>query len=167
MQKVCAIVAAILFSCGAIQAQGVTGTPGMGGSSPLGIPGSTGSYAGTGIPLGATEINPGGLSPAPSANCSSTNSGSSVSDTNSTFDGGGYSPAGSVASTSNCASPTVSSTGTASPLSTSGSNSGLSQAGSTIPLGATEIDSGGVSPLITVSPPTSTTTPCVGSAGGC
>ncbi len=41
----------------------------MGATSPLGVFGSGGS-SGTGIPFAATEINPGGLSPAPNPNCS-------------------------------------------------------------------------------------------------
>jgi hypothetical protein len=67
----------------------------------------------------------------------------------STFDGGGF---GSTM-TSVCASPgasvnTATSTGTASPLSTMGTNSNFTLNGGTIPLGSTEIDSAGVSPLI-------------------
>src|ERR1700758_3022657 len=121
------IMAAILFGCGTAQAQSVMISPGMGATSPLGVPGSSapsGSNSPTGIPLGATEIDPGGLSPAPLSNCSASgftaNSGMSsgttglngsgigsasglgtTSTTGSTFDGGGF---GST-TTSVCASP--------------------------------------------------------------
>src|ERR1700739_4850662 len=110
------IVAAILFGCGAAQAQSVMTSPGMGATSPLGVPGSSapsGSNSPTGIPLGATEIDPGGLSPAPLSNCNASgftaNSGMSpgmigssasgmgstsgvgtTSTMGSTFDGGGF-----------------------------------------------------------------------------
>jgi hypothetical protein len=164
-------VAAILFGCGAAQAQSVMISPGMGATSPLGVPGSSapsGSNSPTGIPLGATEIDPGGLSPAPLSNCNASgfaaNSGMSSGMTGSsasglgstptmgsTFDGGGF---GST-TTSACASPgasvnTATSTGTTSPLSTMGTNSNFTLNGGAIPLGSTEINSGGVSPLIIV-----------------
>jgi hypothetical protein len=74
----------ILFGCEAGLAQTTT-IPGIGLTSPLGIPGATSSASGlpTGIPLGATEINPGGLGLAPigpttpTANCLGTGTGSS------------------------------------------------------------------------------------------
>ena len=60
------VAAAVLFGCGAAHAQSAMTTSGLGATSPLGMLGSnasTGSNGGTGIPLGATEIDPGGLSP--------------------------------------------------------------------------------------------------------
>ena len=145
------ITAVVLFGSTAAHAQSSMTTPGMGATSPLGILGpsmSTGSNSGTGIPLGATEIDPGGLSPAPVSNCSMTGSGmTSMPITSSSFDGGGL---GSTAA-STCASTSgaTSSTGTAS-LSTMETNSSFTLNGGTIPLGSTEINSTGVSPLITV-----------------
>jgi len=177
------IVAAILFGCGAAQAQSTMTIPGMGATSPLGVPGSSassGSNSPTGIPLCATEIDPGGLSPAPLSNCSTSGftansgmssgmtglSGSGMASTpgmGSTFDGGGF---GSTMN-SVCASPgasinTATSTGTASPLSTMGTNSNFTLNGGAIPLGSTEIDSAGVSPLITVPMTNSLVPSCAG-----
>lgn len=169
------VVAAIMFDGGAAQAQSMMTSPGMtspgiAATSPLGVPGSSvpsGSNSPTGIPLGATEIDPGGLSPAPLSNCIASGSAAysgmssgltgspasglgSTSTMGSTFDGGGFGSTNLV-----CASPggsinTATSTGTASPLSTMGTNSNFTLNGGAIPLGSTEIDSGGVSPLITV-----------------
>ena len=166
------IVAAILFGCGAAQAQSTMTIPGMGATSPLGVPGSSassGSNSPTGIPLGATEIDPGGLSPAPLSNCNASGSaaysgmssgitgssapgmGSMSTTMGSTFDGGGFgSPTTSVCASPGASVNTATSTGTASPLSTMGPSSNFTLNGGTIPLGSTEIDSAGVSPLITV-----------------
>src|SRR5436305_12654764 len=104
------VAAAVLFGCGAAHAQSAMTTSGLGATSPLGMLGSnasTGSNGGTGIPLGATEIDPGGLSPAPMLNCNTSgssnsamssgmtgSSGSSMTSTpvtSSIFDGGGFS----------------------------------------------------------------------------
>jgi hypothetical protein len=183
------VVATILFGCGAANAQSPMTSGGIGATSPLGVPGSSASSRSnspTGIPLGATEIDPGGLSPAPLSNCSTSgftaNSGTSsgmigssasgmgstsgvgtTSTMGSTFDGGGF---GST-TTSVCASPgasvnTATSTGTASPLSTMGTNSNFTLNGGAIPLGSTEIDSAGVSPLITVPMTNSLMPSCAG-----
>ena len=109
------IVAAILVGCGAARAQSAMTSAGIGATSPLGVLGSSassGSNSATGIPLGATEIDPGGLSPAPVSNCNTSVSSSagmslgtagssgpgmaSMSGTSSntgmtsTFDGGGF-----------------------------------------------------------------------------
>ena len=80
MRRLSAAAVALLLSCGAVAGQTMSTTPtapALGAVSPLGIPGaggatgmsgSTGSTGMTGssagIGLGATEINPGGLSPA-------------------------------------------------------------------------------------------------------
>lgn len=177
MARTIVIIAVILLSCGASHAQT---TSAIGTTSPLGIPGSSGSIGSipTGIPLGATEIDPGGLSPAVSSNCNTSGSSSSaLPGTSSTFDGGGSTAAGP---TSACTSGSISlsTSGTASPLSTPGTSAGFTLNGGTISLGATEIDNGGISPIITIPPPTiptysmptssiptssSSATPCAGS----
>jgi hypothetical protein len=180
MQRASVVTLMILLGCGAAAAQSAPALSGMGATSPLGIPGSSAAN-GTGVPLGATEIDPGGLSPATSCvpsdpsilgNTSTTSGISGTSSTasttsGSTFDGGGVANAGSLAS--NCTSvtpntPNVTTTGIASPL--SGSSSNL--AGGTIPLGATALDSGGLSPMIAVPQPVMPTpgsTTCPGSLG--
>jgi len=166
MRRFLLITSVILIGCGAGHAQSLMGTSALGATSPLSTPGSTASSA-TGIPLGATEIDPGGLSPTVSSNCggsasysgmfgTSTGTTGSAPGTSSTFDGGG------LTSTSSCTSSGVAvSSGTASPLSSPGSNSGFTLNGGTIPLGATEMDSGGISPMPFPMP--GSATPCVGS----
>src|SRR5947208_11244996 len=108
MRRLLAIAAVILMSCGAGHAQTSMSTPAMGATSPLGTLGSSGS-SGTGIPLGATEIDPGGVSSTATVNCNASGYGSGLSGMNasgttganasgttgmtigatSTFDGGG------------------------------------------------------------------------------
>src|SRR3954451_8846817 len=160
MQRLLLTIAAMLLSCGAGQAQTAANRSALGATSPLSGLGSPTSGAPTGIPLGATEINPGGLSPLPCSSAGTSLPGAAGSQTSlsttasagSPFDGGGMSSGG-------CAlgpSATVSSAGTASPLFTPGATGGSSLAGGAIPLGATEIDSAGVSPLITVPSPSVT-----------
>ena len=187
MRRACVMMVIVLLGCGAAQAQSAITTPGVGATSPLGILGSSSSSGtgGTGVPLGATEIDPGGLSPA--AGCSptgtsmfgtsttsvmsATTSGpsamASAASTNpgSTFDGGGLAGTGSATSSCTSGAPNVMSSGIASPL--SGPSSNLT--GGTIPLGATELDGGGLSPMITVPAPTLPTpgaTTCAGSTIG-
>jgi hypothetical protein len=159
------IMAAVLFGSGAAHAQNTMTGVGMGtasplATSPLGMLGSSatgGSNNAAGIPLGATEIDPGGLSPAPISSCNTSGSatysgmssgmtGLSGSDmasmpVGSAFDGGGFGPSTTPA----CAT----SSGVASPLSSMGTDSNFTLNGGTIPLGSTEIDSAGISPLIT------------------
>ena len=136
MQRLFVITAVILVGCGAARAQnspnGSVMNPAVGITSPLGVPGSNGS-GGTGIPLGATEIDPGGLSQSVTANCDAGGSYMGTSGTGasgmtgavSTFDGGGLAGVGSALSP---CSP-----------------------------GATEIGSAGISPMIS-----SQATPCTG-----
>jgi hypothetical protein len=175
MRRWLVIATAILISCGAAQAQTTMSTPGLRATSPLGMPGSMGS-SGTGIPLGATEINPGGLSPVQGSTCnpnvsplgmsggmsSLTNGTTGTTGATTTFDGGGVAAAGSA--TSACVlSPAPAMSGTASSLSTLGSNASARLNGGAIPLDSTELDSGGVSPMITVPPPGMTSpSPCGG-----
>jgi hypothetical protein len=178
------IAAAVLFGSGAAHAQSAMIGAGMGttsplATSPLGMLGSSASgrsNSATGIPLGATEIDPGGLSPAPISICNTsgpaaysgmTGSSGSGMPVGSAFDGGGF---GST-TTSACASTSASassaaSSGLASPLSSMGTNPNFTLNGGTIPLGSTEIDSAGVSPLIITPMSNSLMPSCVGSTTG-
>jgi hypothetical protein len=185
MRRWTIVVAALLSSCGTAFAQTTTGMsgsatsfpPALGITSPLGAQGAlppTGNSP-TGLPLGATEINPGGLSTTPALVCGAAGSSglagtsgtSSPVGTSGTFDGGGLAAAGSPGSTGATAGCTagVSPNGTASPLSTPGATS-TTLDGGTIPLGATELGGGGVSPLIAVPAPSSTTTAMPGVTPG-
>jgi hypothetical protein len=203
MRRLFIAAALILFGCEAGLAQSGMAIPGIGITSPLGIAGATSPTLPTGIPLGATEINPGGVGPAPlgpttqTANCLGTGGGSSyngmigsaysgtlapgavsgsttggavsgtttdgesgTSGMTSSFDGGG------MGSTTGCPLPStgvVSSAGTASPM--PGTTGTLRLDGGAIPLGSTEMNSAGISPLVGVPAPgsTITTTPCIGS----
>jgi hypothetical protein len=201
MRRLFIAAALILFGCEAGLAQSGMAIPGIGITSPLGIAGATSPTLPTGIPLGATEINPGGVGPAPfgpttpTASCLGTSSsstgmiGSAASGTlaggavsgamtggalsgtttdgesgtsgmTSSFDGGG------MGSTTGCPLPStgvVSSAGTASPM--PGTPGTLRLDGGAIPLGATEMNSAGISPLVGVPAPgsTITTAPCIGS----
>jgi hypothetical protein len=150
MRAVMTMMMVLVLAAGPAAAQ-TTMLPGtgsaLGPTSPLAIPGAAAGVLASpaGIPLGATQLNVGGLSSAPGplagAGCS-TVSGLSSTGTG-TFDGGGLGSSGAIA----C--------GTANPATSTAS--GLVSAGApatgtgSIPLGATEIDSGGLSPLI-VSP---------------
>jgi hypothetical protein len=185
------LAAAVLFGSGAAHAQSAMTGAGMGttsplATSPLGILGSSasgGSNSTTGIPLGATEIDPGGLSPAPISNCNTSDSaaysgmssgmtglsgsGMASMPVGSAFDGGGFDSTTSSACASTSASASSApSGGLASPLSSMGTNSNFTLNGGTIPLGSTEIDSAGVSPLITTPMSNSLLPSCVGSTTG-
>jgi hypothetical protein len=166
-----AMAAAMSVSSWSAFAQTTTSMPGM--ASPLG---TTSSYSPTentptGVPFGATEIDPGGLSPATPTNCAAvTSSGlagtagtSPTMGTSSTFDAAGLTTTGSTGSIGSAASgagctssANVSPNGTASVLSTEGTTS-TTLNGGTIPLGATQLNSGGVSPPITIPAPSSST----------
>ena len=167
LRSVSTTLAALVLSCSTSLAQIAPLTvisPAMGATSPLGIPGAltgvTSPVGPVGIPLGASELSPGGLSPAPLDPTASTNSCSSSvgNGSSSTFDGAGV-------STSTTASCSVgASTGTASgtlPTSSLDGATGSTVSAGTIPLGATELDSGGLSPL--VAPPTFGSSCVVGS----
>lgn len=176
MRRLFIAAAAFLFSCEGVLAQSVINSPGMGATSPLGILGSTSPGLTTGIPLGATEIDPGGLGPTPigpmstGSSCLGTTSSSSSgtaggagTGTTSSFDGGGM---GSAVTSSSCSLPSsnaVSSAGAASPLSNPGASATTSLNGGVVPLGATEINSAGISALIGIPAPSITVTPCIGS----
>jgi hypothetical protein len=170
----------------AAQMAPIPGGPALGVTSPLGTMGSS-SAGPVGIPLGSTELNFGGLSPAPIAPLSSTTNcfggtgtgttgtgmagGAGVS--NFTFDGGGTAglsggtpiSSGSPSLAGGCTSlpPGGGSTGLASPLSTPGSPGLTALNGGTIPLGATELDSTGLSPLVPLPTPTISSSPMISS----
>ena len=149
---------------------GVTSPLGMGATSPL-APGPVGPV---GIPMGATELVPGGVSPAPglsvgTMSCTAGSFGSSTGFSGtSTFDGGGV---GSMAGTSSastsgilssCAPVGGTASGTTTPSVLPGATAG--SGGGIIPLGATELNSNGVSPMIGVPAP-SVPAPCSLTAG--
>lgn len=164
MPRILLTIAALLLSCEAVPAQNAVVRSALGATSPLSGLGSPTSGAPTGIPLGATEIDPGGLSPLPCSSAAfSSLAGSSQSGAaaGTTFDGGGMFSSGCNAAPA----ATVSSTGNVSPLFTPGATSGSLLSGGSIPLGATEIDNGGVSPMITVPSPSLTSQMTVQSLG--
>lgn len=164
MPRMLLTIAALLLSCEAVPAQNAVVRSALGATSPLSGLGSPTSGAPTGIPLGATEIDPGGLSPLPCSSAAfSSLAGSSQSGAaaGTTFDGGGMFSSGCNAAPA----ATVSSTGNVSPLFTPGATSGSLLSGGSIPLGATEIDNGGVSPMITVPSPSLTSQMTVQSLG--
>lgn len=149
------VALAMLGSC-AVQAQTSISPSAMGATSPLGVLGTSGTTV-SGIPLGSTEIDPGGLSPAPTPSCgasgstgsqsSGTNNTTSMTAAGTTFDGGG------LDMSSGCTSSSAGATGSSTP----GASSSGSVIGSSIPLGATETGSTGVSPLVTVPLPSAST----------
>ena len=167
MRRAFMVALALSLGSGPIYAQNAMGVPAMGATSPLGIVGAGSSGASApsitiGIPLGATELDPGGLSPAISPDCGTSAASASVnsSGVSSAFDGGGVAGSAGVSSTCTVGAQAVSPTGSgSSPDALTGS--AYAPAGSTIPFGATEINAPGTSPLITVSPPNSLQ--CVGS----
>jgi hypothetical protein len=172
-------LAALLLGCGAAFAQmapPIVGAPAMGATSPLGVLGATSSVGPVGIPMGATELAPGGLSPGPldptastdpcfSAGVSSTTTGST-----STFDGSGMNPgttqglasfglsSGPMGLSGSCGPGTSAGTasGTASTSILGGATTGALPGGG-IPLGATELNNAGVSPMFT---PSIVASPC-------
>jgi hypothetical protein len=157
MRRLLSVAAAMLLLGGApaisqVASTGSGASPGMGMTSPLG---GTGSVGPVGIPLGSTELDPGGLSPGPLGSTTSTSlcgtNGTSMTATgmagtagsSSTFDGGG-----NVGVSGLCGSVPLGGTvsGTQS-LSASGALAGSTLGIGTIPLGATEIGSAGISPM--------------------
>jgi hypothetical protein len=122
----------------------VSPTPGMGATSPLGMGSSGFNTQPNGIPLGATELNPGGLSPSPCPG--TTASGTGLAGPLLTFDGGGL-----TSNSSACSSSTAgNSAGTGGPLQVGPTTSGPTAGNSTtIPLGSTDLATPGESPVIT------------------
>jgi hypothetical protein len=179
MERVFPIAAVIvLLGIGPSAAQiGAPSTPGAGTMSPFGTIVPTSPIGGSGIPLGATELFVGGLSPAPvgptdgSTTCPDpTISGASVR-SSSVIDSGATTgnSAGSMTSTG-CGAA-----GTGSPLSAGlssvpGSSAVTSSVvtslgGADIPLGATQPDVTGLSPPITVPVPGASSSSCPGAGG--
>jgi hypothetical protein len=141
--------AMLVLGCGASLAQFAPpspNSPAMGLTSPLGIPGATSPVGPVGIPFGATSLSPSGLSPAPfdptasNTSCTSTIPSGLSSGAMSSLAGCGGAP------TTGTASGTSASTGGG--VATSVGRSG-------IPLGATELDNAGLSPMITSPAPSS------------
>jgi len=172
MRRLLVVTTAILITCGSGHAQTSMSTPAIGTTSPLGVPGSSGSAGSAGIGLGATEIDSGGLSPLPGANCgaSASYSGSGMSGSastgSSTYDGGGLALGSSATGSTGCTTTSsgMAATGSASTM----APAGTSLSGSGIGLGATELDSAGVSPLFTAPMPSlgGGTLGCAGSTTG-
>jgi hypothetical protein len=138
------IASAVLFlSCGVSVAQ-LAPSPqigsALGPTSPLGVPGNTAPVGPVGVPLGATGLSPGGLSPAPFDPTAS----------NSPCSGAMPSGLSSGATDASATCGLATTTGTASGTSAlpGGGFSGLAGSGG-IPLGATELDNPGLSPMIT------------------
>ncbi len=163
---------AALLGCNSAFAQiGGTGAAsgsalGIGQTSPLGVGGSNPAVGPIGIPLGATEFQPGGMSPLPSGtsfgtSCSATGSAASgMLGSTSTFDGGGttgMTTSGGAPSSATCSiglgsgSSNPSQTG-ASDASSGGSVPGQLAGRSGIPMGATQLGGAGLSPTATLSP---------------
>ncbi len=141
---------AILFlGCGVSFAQFAPSSPtgsAMGATSPLGVPGAASPVGPVGIPLGATALSPGGLSPAPYDPTASNLlcSGAIPSGLSS----------GAMGSSGSCGIAT--STGSASGTSSLMGGGVANSAGSSgIPLGATELDNPGLSPFLTSPAPSS------------
>jgi hypothetical protein len=149
------ILSAIVWLAGVAAASAQANqTPGMGITSPLGTLSDSSSPSGT-IPLGATELNPPGLSPLVMP-CPNTVS-------NAQFDGGGSSLS------SGCGSATANSSfgGSAAASNSSTLTSGLmagSNNGSGIPLGATDLGTPGESQNIVI--PNMSVAPCSSSTSG-
>jgi len=151
------IASTVLFlSCRVMFAQVTPLASAMGATSPLGVPGATSLVGPVGIPLGSTELFPGGLSPGPLDPTASTDpcgsTGGAIG-SSSTFDGSGI----NASAIGPCSIGTSSGT---TPVPSAGGIAAGTTPGGSIPLGATEIDSGGVSP--TVTPPVVVSTPSCG-----
>ena len=144
----------LMLGCGAGFAQvGATASP-LGITSPLGM-GAGSAVPPVGIPLGATELTTPGLSPLPT-NSNST-ACSIVGGASSLFDGGGNT--GSGGNTSSASDPCAPTATTPSRLGASASSPdatgqprSVGRVG--VPLGATELSPGGLSPPPLVLPPT-------------
>jgi hypothetical protein len=164
---------AALVGCNSAFAQSAPDSaPGMGPTSPLGIMGLGSTVGPTGIPLGATDLGSAGMSPAPSGTLSDTTCsvmGSSTSGSSMLFDGGGTmgmpgaAPSGMGSPTSGSSTlfdgggtgtcgtgsgsnSSGSSLTAASPPSSGGIVPGQLGGQAAIPLGATQLGTGGLGP---------------------
>jgi len=137
LQRAFIVLAVLLLSCGVSFAQMAPLTPtspAMGATSPLGVLGATSSVGPVGIPLGSSELTPGGLSPAPLDPtvsidpCAGTGlSGTGTSGSASTFDGAGMSTntmGSAMSSLGSCGAGGTASGTTAAASSLSGMNAG-------------------------------------------
>jgi hypothetical protein len=134
-----------LIGSGACFAQ-LSPTPGMGTTSPLGtVPSGPAPQLG-GVPLGATELNIPGISPAP---CSTGGGGNQTGSSSTTFDGGGI---GTSSSSGQAGCGTEASAG-ASASSTPGTSGAGNGGAGTIPLDSTELATPGESQILTMPSP--------------
>jgi len=140
---------------GAEDAARAQASPGMGATSPL-SQGATLSPSQSAIPLGATEINPGGLSPSPCPGTSipGTSAARGIAGQIGVFDGGGLDVDASASSA--CGAITLGGPAAANLAAPPGgfAGGGTMTIGGPIPLGATELSSTGLSATITVPVPT-------------
>ena len=138
----------LMLGCGAGFAQvGATASP-LGITSPLGM-GAGSAVPPVGIPLGATELATPGLSPLPT-NSNST-ACSIVGGASSLFDGGGNTSSASDPCAPTATTPSRLGASASSPDAT-GQPRSVGRVG--VPLGATELSPGGLSPPPLVLPPT-------------
>ena len=143
------VIATVMFMLGSgLASAQVLPTPGgsaLGMTSPLGTSGQSmnAPLAPAGIGLGATQLNVGGLSPAPNPLGCATTATSGVSSAGTAlFDGGG-----TAGGTSGCSTLGAATAGASVGVVVPGA-APATGAGAGIPLGATEIDNAGVSPLV-------------------
>jgi hypothetical protein len=152
--------------------------PGMGATSPLGTMTFTAPSGQVGIPLGSTELDPGGTSPLPGlAQCTGgaisgigsaaasgvfdgdgtpTGFGIGTSNSGGSFEGGGTSLGTAIGSS--CSTGAAS--GTLANTPAAGVQVPGSANGNTIPPGSVELANPGVSPLVGVPAPGITTSAC-------
>jgi hypothetical protein len=149
------IVLLLSAAIGAEDAARAQAPSGMGATSPL-SQGVTLVPSQSAVPLGATEINPGGLSPSPCAGTSipGTSTASGIAGQIGVFDGGGLDLATSASSA--CGAAASGGPAAAEVAAPPGgfSGGGTMTIGGPIPLGATELSSTGLSAAITVPMPT-------------
>jgi hypothetical protein len=182
-------VTAVLLSSSASFAQFASPTPNsypMGSTSPLGIPGIASSVGPVGIPMGATELSPGGISPTPfdptASNSLCLSTGVSSSGMSSSGDYGTTAPSSTFdaagmntnsmggASVSGQGSGTLGLSGSCGQGTSARTASGTSPfpgggianptSGTGIPLGSSEVETPGISPVITS--PVASTLPGLG-----
>src|SRR3984885_2654546 len=148
MRGRCILSAIMLLASVAAASAQASQPPGMGITSPLGMTPSDSFSSSGAIPLGATELNPPGLSPLvmPCPNTAS----------NAQFDGGGASISSGCGSTTANGSSGGSTASNSNTL-TSGLTAGSSN-GSGIPLGATDLGTPGESQNILI--PNMSVAPC-------
>ena len=188
MGRLLAIAAmlALLGTRPGVAQMSVLGAPpatGAGTTSPLGAIDLTSPVGGSGIPLGSTELFAGGLGPAPLGPTDSTTTcpGLTTSGTapaspspaspSNVFDGGGVTAnSTNPAMSSGCGSagtgfPVLSGLSSVPGSAAVTSTAATSLGGGSIPLGATDLSSAGLSGPIGVPVPSPSTTACPGAGG--